>query len=636
MPDWVLGFEVVETSRRFARQVARIEPEWLEKAAPHLCRYQYSHPRWDAHKGAVYAREHVSCVGLRILDDRSVHLGRIHPPEARKTFILEALVPGDLRTRGAFKDHNAEIIAAVRQREVKVRKPDSLYCHEAVVEFFDERLPKEICTTKAFERWRSKIEADDPRHLFLDEEAVSYPQLDAFRDVDYPDEVLHDGLSFPIYYEYQPGEENDGITIACSLTYLNDFPDWLGEWLVPGYLKEKIVLLIKSLPKEPRIACQPIEKRATAFVEDVLPEGPLLDSLAHHLTRELGRLIEPTDFDLERLPPHLIPRYWIGDDEGQELASGPSLDQLRRKLAPKLAQWFKQESKTWEASGLTHFPKEELPASVSLQGTPAYPALIDEGKSVGIRCFSEKEQAEAAHRLGLVRLVHLRLPDQVHHLRQQFPLGPLGRSFLPFLGRGGKHNLSHLVSVAIDRALGGSEFKAPGIRDANAFAEQQEVIRADLYEHARAVAAPLEKTIEHYQKVDRLVEQHREGAYASSIADIQQQLDDLFIPGFLLRTWSTRLQHYPRYLSALETRLSRLVSAPPNKDLQKLERVQTFHQAFRERMQEWEDRVIEVPQDLREFGWQLQEFRVAVFAPEVGTPVKVSEKRLQKALESLA
>ncbi len=636
LSEWLLGFELVETSRLYARQVAAIEPEWLEKAAPHLCRYHYSHPRWDAKQGAVYAREHVTCVGLRILDNRQVHFGRIHPPEARKTFIHEALVPGDLRTRGAFKERNAAIVAAVKLRETKLRKADSLYCHEAVFEFFDERLPAEICTGKAFEKWRQEAEARDPNILCFQEDDICYPQLTPFVESDYPDEVVYREYAYPIYYQLSPGESQDGLTLACSLAYLNDFPDWLGDWLVPGYLREKVVLLIKSLPKEARIACQPVEKTAEAFVTSTVPEGDLLEKLAFFLTREIGRLLEPGDFNLERLPPHLTPSYWIGDDDGNELASGEDLAALRQRLAPKLAQWFDRETKTWEQSGLTQFPQTELPVEVVVHQTPAYPALVDEGKTVGIRCFSENEKAQSAHRLGLARLTELRLPDQIHHLRQHFPLGPQGKSMLPFLGRGGKRNEAHLLTVTIDAALGGTEASAPKIRQAEMFHQNMASLRSELFDHADVLAKILESTITHYQGIARQVEEHRGGPYAPSIRDIESQLDDLFMPGFLLRAWAPRLKHYPRYFRALETRLTRLLSAPPNKDTQKLQRVQPFHQAYRERLADFADAPLEIPGALRAFGWQLQEFRIAVFAPEVGTQTKVSEKRLSKALEELA
>lgn len=634
-PEWLLGFELVETSRLYARQAAAVEPEWLEKAAPHLCRAHYSDPHWDPKQGAVYAREHITCVGLRIIENRRVHFGRIHPPEARKTFIWEALVPGNLRTQGSFKEQNAATVAAVRLRETKLRKPDSLFCADAVFEFFDEKLPAEISTSKAFERWRRKAESEDPEILHFTEEAVCYPQLSPFSSEAYPDEVTHEGYAFPVYYAYTPGEPGDGLTFGCALSCLQALPDWLAEWLVPGYLEEKVTMLIKTLPKEPRIACQPVEKRAREFVRSTNPSGPLLDALASFLKRDLGRAIDPSDFEPQRLPPHLTPSYWIGDDEGNELAQGVHLEALRRQLASKQAEWFQKETQTWDQKGLTHFPKEALPEEVTVHQNPAYPALKDEGTSVGVRCFPKKDDAQTAHRLGLIRLVKLNRQDQVHHLEKQFPLDPGSRTLLPFLGPGGKNNLSYLVALAIDACLGGTETSPPSIRDAETFATQLESLRASLFDHATTIGKHMHALIEAFHQVDRQREAQRNGPYAESFRDIDRQLDDLFAPGFLLRGWAPRLKHFPRYLRALDARITRMLSAPPAKDLQKLERIAPFQRAYEERRAEWAETPLSCPQALHAFGWQLQEFRIAVFAPEIGTQHKVSEKRLTKALEDL-
>ena len=635
LPEWLLGFELVETSRLFARQVAAIEPEWLENAVPHLCRYTYSHPQWDSKQGAVYAKEHVSCVGLRILADRRVHLARIHPVEARKTFIAEALVTGDLRTRGSFRERNADTVAAVKMRETKLRKPESLLCQAAIYEFFDDVIPNQVCTSKAFEKWREKAEAENPDILCFAEEAICYPQLHPFAEDDYPDEVIHGEFSYPVYYQLEPGEPQDGLTFGCSLSYLRDLPDWLGEWLVMGFLKEKVHLLLKGLPKELRIACQPHEKRAEAFVSSTTPSGDLIDTLSLYLTRDLGRIIEPTNFNLEALPPHLKPSYWVGDDDGKEVASGQDLAALRQRLETKLAEWFDEQSSTWEQRGLKHFPKDKLPSEVTIQQTPGYPALVDEGKTVGVRCFSDNDSAQTAHRLGLVRLAELRLKDQVNHVRNHFPLDALSKSLLPFLGRAGKHNLAHLVALTIDTALGGTETNAPKIRDAESFDERVIPLRGELFDHAQAVAKIVGLVIEHYQNVSQQVEDQRSGLYSESILDIDRQLEDLFTPGFLLRGWAPRLKQYPRYFKAMGARMTRMLSAPPNKDLQKLERILPFERAYRERLTDWDSKPLETPMALRAFGWQLQEFRVAVFAPEIGTAAKVSEKRLEKALEGL-
>ncbi len=636
VPEWLLGFEIVETARVYARQVASIEPAWLEKAVPHMCKFHYSHPTWDAKQGAVYGREHVSCVGLRILSDRRVHLGRILPEEARRTFIWEGLVPGDLRTQGAFRETNKATIAAVKLRETKLRKAGSLFCEDAVFEFFDGRLPTDICTTKAFEKWRLTTEAANPDVLLFKEEDICYPQLTPFDEEDYPDEILHGELAYPVYYQFAPGELQDGITLGCSLSYLPKLPDWLGGWLVPSYLREKVAILLRSLSNERRQACGRIDDMASAFVAQAEPKQDLLEALAAYLTRQTGYAIAPADFNENELPSHLQPHYWIGDDDGKELASGANLKALRSQLAPKLAAWFEDQTSSWEQSGLTSFPETSLPESDALGHLTGFPALIDETVSVGVRCFPNREQAKTQHRLGLARLVELAMPDQVDYVRRYYPLGTLTKPLITMLGPGGRITLTDLVTLTIDATLGGTETEPPGIRDAKTFDQRLPDVRSDLFAQAEKIAGTLEAMIQDFEVANRHLEANRSGNYASSFQDVQAQLDDLFANCFLLRGWWPRLKHYPRYLRALRARIDRMLGSPPNKDSQKLERVIPFQKAYEERLGSWSDRPLDTPFALRAFGWQLQEFRVSVFTPEIGAATKVSEKRLSKALEALS
>ena len=635
LPPWVLGFEIVETSRLFARQVAAIEPEWLEDVVPHLCRYHYSDPSWDSKQGAVYAQEHVSCVSFRIISGRKVHFGRIHPEEARKTFISQALVPGDLHTRGTFREANRETIATVKQREVKLRRPNSLFCEDAVFEFYEALLPLDICTSKGFETWRQTVEEENPELLHFSEQDICYPHLTPFEDRDYPDDLIHNDLAYPVYYAHNPGEPNDGITIGCNLTCLGNLPDWLGEWLVPAYLKEKVVLLIKGLRKECRIACQPLDQMAEDFVNATEQAGLLTDKLACYLRQRIGHHIEVSELEGTPLPPHLKPFYWIGDEEGNDLATGNDLAALRQRLAPKLAQWFDQQTSQWEQQGLSHFPCDALIESVELSSAVAYPALVDEGKTVGIRYFANVEHANTHHRLGLVRLVELSMTDQVDYVRKHFPLGQFSHSLLNMLGQGGKSNSEDLLTITIDKALGGKEDRAPNVRDADTMASKLAELRSELYPLAQALADQLEAFISEYEVVSRLVEQHRIGPYADNFRDITNQLDDLFAYRFLLRGWADRLKHYPRYLKAIRARIDRMLGSPPAKDMQKQQRLMPFQCAYAKLSSGWDDQPLELPFALRQFGWQLQEFRLSVFTPEVGALFKVSEKRLQKALDAL-
>lgn len=330
-----MGVELVDTTRLWMRRASILEPEWVERVAPHLCESHYSGARWDREQGAVYAVERVVCGGLRIIDNRRVHYGRINTAHAREIMIREGLLGGGFRTKPACIRHLETLREEVRQIELKLRRPDQVWCEEGVFEFFNRLVPPDCCTARAFLRWVAGVEKKNPEALHVPPQEAMYEfwgkdLLDGF-----PDEITCKGAEYAVYYQNDPGAEDDGVTLGVHIDQLPDIPEWLPEWGVPGHLAQRAECLLRSLPKDLRVFLQPISQKAAYFAElrhGLEPNGPLAGKLAEFVEVETGKFCAPSFFDMNRLPAELVTKIWVCDDEGEELAMGTDVAELNNRL----------------------------------------------------------------------------------------------------------------------------------------------------------------------------------------------------------------------------------------------------------------------------------------------------------------
>lgn len=615
-PEWVVAFSLVETTKLYARQAAEIDPAWLETVAPHLCKSRYAEPVWDAKHGIVNARESVACCGLQILSDRPADYGAVRPAEAREHFIRDALVPGRLVSAGPWLKNHLDQRRAIAALEQKLRRPNGLLDEHSIYTFFDERIPAGVFSTATFERWRSESQPD----LNVPWETATYDHRDSF-PIESLEAVLPDELhGCRLSYHCAPGDTTDGITLNCSLTQLDLVPPWTGDWLVPGWLTEKVILLLRTLPKQTRNPLHPINKTAQVFVDTIKPDGPLLPAICKHLRSAHGLHVTEEEFDTTRVPEHLRLLYCVRDKDGKPLAISRDLNVVRRSVARERGEaiahltppeFHKTGERTW-AFGI-------LPASVDLGNNfTGHPALVDEGKTVGLRVFPERHVADIQHRLGMARLLRLTLPARFAHAREHHGL-PTGAALaLTVLGPEPKHNLPDLLDRAalqIAAQAGGETTALP--RSARGFAAAMERVRADLHDCLAAHASLLDRITSAYDLVsERLEALRRDVRCRAAVADIDAQIHRLFRARFLRD--ATDLDEYPRYLDALARRLERLAQNSA-KDAKKQARLKPYTEGAKQ-----------LPGHL---DYLLQEFRIAVFAPEIGTKTKVSEAVLDRAAQ---
>lgn len=436
----------------------------------------------------------------------------------------------------------------------------------------------------------------------------------------FPDEITCKGAEYAVYYQNDPGAEDDGVTLGVHIDQLPDIPEWLPEWGVPGHLAQRAECLLRSLPKDLRVFLQPISQKAAYFAElrhGLEPDGPLAGKLAEFVEVETGKFCAPSFFDMNRLPAELVTKIWVCDDEGEELAMGTDVAELNNRLGKKLSRRFQETAEDIvSVTGMKEWSCGDLEYTVDVAGRPGYVALVDEGASVGVRVFEDELSAAESHREGCLRFMRLRQTDQLNHLRRKFPLKLEGKLSLHMLGREPSTNAEDLVDVAAEIAMG-----RPLPRTAEQFAAAEMNLRQNLFDAAHNVAdiwelvAGTEHAVRDFTALQKGV-RHTERI----TADLQRQLDWLLRSRFLWAHGAERLPDLKRYMQGIAERIRRIGQQPLAREL---ERLDLFERVYFP----WHQVLKEHAGDLRwmQYGYLLEEYRLAVFAPAISVKGRVSE-----------
>jgi ATP-dependent helicase HrpA len=632
-PKWVLAAELVETTRLFARCVARIEPEWVEEVAVDRVAREYFDARWDESRGEVVASERVQLYGLTLLQRRSVSYGSKDPNVAREIFIREALVEGRLATKGAFLAHNAKQVAQVAELEHKARRQDVLVDPETVAAFYAERVPEGIHSLAGFEHWRVGAEKRDPAALFITREALMRHAAANVTETQYPESMTMAGTTLALKYRFSPGHPLDGLTLTVPLALLNQIDDARLTWLVPGMLREKATWYFKALPKAFRNRLIPLHEVVTAFLVDTPQAGEALpDAIRNWVRQRLGDAPPADAWDAQPLPPHLQVNVRVVDASGRELALDRDVAKLRQRLGDAAQMTFASSGPAFERKGLRRWDFGDLPATLAIerkgQRLTGYPALVDDGDSVSLVLLDTPEAAQAATRAGVVRLIALALGDGATRSGRAAPA--MQQAALALKSAVGADRLAADVQAAIaDRAFIGED---PLPRSEASFAEQVRRAKTRLPAVTDSAHRLLAQIAADYvalsQRLAALPASH--GRFA---ADIRAQRDALVHPGFFAQTAWANLQHVPRYLKALERRIAKYVEHP-DRDARHASAVASLAQRHRERAERNRASGRAEPA-LEAFRWLLEELKVSLFAQELKTPFPVSYKRVEKAWSEL-
>ncbi len=644
---WIVAAELVETSRLYARTIATIDPVWLERVGAHLLKKTHSDPHWEKRRAEVVAFERAALYGLMVYAQRRVAFGPIDAALARTIFIRQALVEGELETRAPFLSHNLRLIRQIRELEHKTRRLDVLVDDELIAAFYDHLIPPGVSTGVDFEHWRMDAERNDPNFLFLSRDELMRHQADGITTDLFPKEMALRGiggeLRMPLDYHFEPGSVRDGVTMTVPLIALNQVDVEQCEWLVPGMLKEKAHLLLKSLPQKLRRHLVPLPDYAARFVEraEGRTERSLIDALMSDVRTERGVVCQPADFRRESLPPHLLMNLKVVDEHCRQLAIGRNLAQLQSELGAEARSRFQRVTQRnagvaeklhdritdWDFGEL----REVLELRRGGQSLLGYPALVDQATHCAIDVFDTPAEADLQHRAGLRRLFRLQLKDQVKFLEKSLSslqMVQVRASTVPSLAAAfpGYEDLrEQIVTAAIDRTC----LILPLPADRAAFVERTDEARGKVSLIAQEIARLVTVIVEQAASIPRKLQALK--AFPHVINDVEQQLARLFAPRFIEATLPVQLAQFPRYLRAIELRIDK-VKGDPARDAARMNDLAALQTGWKRAIDARKG--VNDPR-LDEFRWLLEELRVSLFAQELKTPVPVSVKRLQKVWESV-
>ncbi|MDH6451238.1 MULTISPECIES: ATP-dependent RNA helicase HrpA [unclassified Streptomyces] len=644
-PKFVMSAELVETSRLWARVNAKIEPEWVEPLAEHLLKRTYSEPHWEKDQAAVMAYEKVTLYGVPIVAQRKVNYGRIDPESSRELFIRNALVEGDWRTHHKFFADNRKLLSEVEELEHRARRRDIVVDDDTLFDFYDQRVPEHVVSGAHFDSWWKRKRHEEPEFLDFEREMLIRESAEAVTKDDYPDSWRQGPLKFRVTYQFEPGADADGVTVHIPLQVLNQVKDEGFDWQIPGLREELVTELIRSLPKPIRRNYVPAPNFAKRFLDTAVPlQEPLPVTMARELKRMVGVPFEAEDFDWSRVPEHLRITFRIVDERRRKLAEAKDLEALRLQLKPKARQALSQAAaatasreggESLERKGLTDWTIGTLTRVFETRraGQPvkAYPALVDDGDTVSVRLFdTEAEQAEAMWK-GTRRLIVRNIPVSPAKFASEKLTNPqkLALSANP---HGSVQALfDDCATAAADKLIG--DFGGPAW-DEESYRKLYDKVRSEIVDTTVRTVGQVQQVLAAWQACERRLKTVRSPVLLANLADVRAQLDALVKPGFVTATGLRRLPDLMRYLVAADRRLQQM---PTNvqRDTTRMEKVHEMQDEYAWLLEQL-PKGRPVPQQALDIRWMIEELRVSYFAHALGTAYPVSDKRIVKAIDTLA
>jgi ATP-dependent helicase HrpA len=632
-PPWVMAGELVETNRMWARMVARIQPQWVEALAGHLVKRSYGEPRWEADRASATVDERVTLYGLPIVERRRVQLGRVDPGLARDLFIEHALVRGEWRTQHRFVAHNAALVDEVRALEDRVRRRDLLVEGLVLFDLFDARVPGDVTSGRDFDRWWRAARRDQPDLLsFTLDDLVG--AAGGIETGGFPTTWAQGDLNFDVTYRYDPGADDDGVSVHVPLAVLNRVtPDGF-DWGVPGHRDELVTALIRSLPKAIRRQLVPIPERAAEVLASVGPDdGPVATVVARRLAQLTGEPVTAADVDWPKVPTYLRTRFVVDGRDGAPIGAARSLTGLQRALGHRVQGAVAAAAPSIERTGLTAWTLGDLPRTVSFasggQTIVGYPALVDEGATAGVRVLATPADQARAMAAGTRRLVLLAVPGARRDVERRLRTVPALAAVPP--GFPGVAALADdVLAAAADRLVASSGGPA---WDTDGFAVLAEAARTRLPRLAASAAGQAAELVAAAVSIEERLLATTAPVLQPAVEDMMGQLGRLISPGFVARLGLARLLDLRRYLAAMRHRLDKL-GGRPDRDRAQMAQVAALDAAYAARRRALPPERRDDP-DVVAVRWMIEELRVSFFAQSLGTPQPVSEQRIRAALAAL-
>lgn len=663
---WIIAAQLVQTSRLFGRDMAAIEPKWVEEMAGHLLKKQLMDPHWEKKAADVVALERATLYGIVIYSNRKVNYGHIDVQASREIFIREALVAGDWDCKLPFFTHNRNVISQIHNLEHKARRQDLLVDDELIYTFYDQHIPQHIVSGHTFEVWYRQEAKKHKKHLYFSREELMRHEAAGITTQAYPRTIRLGAVDCDMTYLHEPGHTRDGMTVSIPIYALNQVSEERCEWLVPGMLKEKVLALLKCLHQRPRSRLMPLDAFAQNFIDThEFGQGSLISLLLQAVRQKTQLDVKRTDFRFENLKPYVFMNFAIIDEHGRQLGMGRDLTAIKAEHGRLARHTFQalatlknvasahdesnhvdntntplNEEKTnhiKQTLEINHYQSEtrytnwdfgELPEIMEIhkgkQTLVGFPALVDDGDAVHIEVYDEPDIAAKHHRAGLRRLISLQIKDALKYLEKNIP--NLQSMSMLYMNLGTAEELrQQITDVALDRAFLVDILPI----DAQGFTTCVTQGRPRMQLIAQEVARQAESILIEYAAILRKLKDTKTTKTVQD--DIQAQLGRLLSKKFILETPWAQLQHVPRYLKAIGLRLEKYAKDPV-RDERHMNDIRPLEQRYYRRIIEQRGKE-NTP--LRDYRWMLEELRVSLFAQELKTPYPVSIKRLEKLWSQL-
>nr|MBX2808891.1 ATP-dependent RNA helicase HrpA [Cellvibrionaceae bacterium] len=658
--SWVVAGQLLETSKLYAHSVAKIEPQWLLDAAAHLVKRHHSEPHYDSRTGQVMAYEKTTLYGLVLAAKKRVSYGRIDPVVARETFIRTALVEGRYgdhkRVQAALRQLESEhfflwqqqLLSQLHDLEAKSRRRDIVVDEQVVFDFYHQRIPDTVVNLDGFEHWRQQIETELPQHLFIPRTLLMQHQAADITEAQFPNRLRINDRWFPLVYHFDPGHQDDGVSVQVPVQLLHLLSAEPLEWLVPGLLREKCIAMLKALPKQWRKQLVPIPETVERFLSALSSvsrsgvkqaEQPLGKALGDYLYRQTAVQLPEQWWQTISLDSYYQMNIQLVDESEKVVDRGRNLAALRERYRDCVQSHLQDLGHDIERSGLSKWDFGHLPEAVEItrQGLTvrAYPAVVDGEQNVAIRLYDHPGEARVDSLRGMVRLVTLVKPQIGQYLHKQlFKQQALA---LAVAGMGNrKQVVDDIICAAIKQTCFASLFyEADADNDClpRTEADFTALVKsgsAHIIADAESLAQQLVVALDHLVAIKQQLKRAKNPlvlAYAA--ADIQQQLAHLFYPGCIYELTAGQLAQYPRYLKAIQMRLEK-VPGQVQQDRVTIAELEPLWLCYQQQLEAQGRYILHLYKPLRDYRWMLEELRVSLFAQALGTQTSVSIKRLHK------
>ena len=644
-PQFLMSAELVETSKLWGRVNAKVLPEWAEDLGADLVKRSYSEPHWSKKRAAVMAYERVTLYGVPLVVDRLVSYGKVDPGAAREVFIRHALVYGEWASQHLFFADNRALLDEVEELEHRARRRDILVDEHTLFDFYDARVGADVVSGAHFDSWWKRTRQQSPDLLTFDSSMLVNESAQTVDQHDYPDEWRDGELVLPLSYQFDPGSDEDGLTVDLAVATLNQVDADAFSWQVPGLRADLVIALIRSLPKRLRVSFVPAPNHARAFLGSVPPgEEPLLDALERFLRATTGVVVPREAWDWTKVPSHLRPTFRVVDDTGRVIVGGKDLESLKEPLRPKLAQAISQvaDAKGVTATGQTSwtFGRIDRTFAQSRAGheVRGFPALVDESMAVasstggarttvGLQVLGSEGDQEATHRRGLRRLLLLAITSPARSIAEGLTNAEkLTLASAPYAST--SELLEDCVAAAVDLLVE----QIGVVWDGEGFDALVAEVRERLPATTRTVMHDATQVLGAWRETDRSLSGPADLTMLSALADMKGQVGRLVFPGFVADLGAAQLREIPRYMGAVRFRLDKLPSSV-GRDRLLMDQVSSLQEGYL-------NRVTSLPPgripsaELGRVRWMLEEFRVSLWAQHLGTAYAVSDTRIRKALDA--